>query len=71
MIHLCNLYTIRISLIQARKKELMGKVNQAEQHVDMLQKEALGNLQLRMDEVGRFVTDIPVHNVHLNNGVPE
>ena len=30
----------------------MGKVSQAEHHVDLLQKEALGNLQLRMDEVG-------------------
>lgn len=36
----------------------MGKVSQAERHVDLLQKEALGNLQLRMDEVGRSVTGI-------------
>ena len=49
------MFSIRISPIQERKKELMGKVSQAERHVDLLQKEALGNLQLRMDEVGRFV----------------
>ena len=47
-----------MSTFQARKKELMGKVSQAEHHVDLLQKEALGNLQLRMDEVGRCVTSL-------------
>lgn len=36
----------------------MGKVSQAEHHVDLLQKEALGNLQLRMGEVGRSVTSL-------------
>ena len=38
----------------------MGKVSQAEHHVDLLQKEALGNLQLRMDEVGRSVTSLSI-----------
>lgn len=47
-----------MSTFQARKKELMGKVSQAEHHVDLLQKEALGNLQLRMGEVGRSVTSL-------------
>lgn len=37
---------------KARKKELMGKVSLAEKHVEILQKEALGNLRLRMDEIG-------------------
>lgn len=37
---------------QARKKELTGKVNQAEKMVDSLQKEALGNLKVRMNEIG-------------------
>lgn len=36
----------------------MGKVSQAEHHVDLLQKEALGNLQLRMDEVGISVSGL-------------
>lgn len=49
----------KVSTFQARKKELMGKVSQAEHHVDLLQKEALGNLQLRMGEVGRSVTSLP------------
>ena len=45
----------------------MGKVSQAEHHVDLLQKEALGNLQLRMDEVGISVSGLsiigfPVHH---------
>lgn len=35
-----------------RKKELSGKVNQAEKVVDSLQKEALGNLKMRMNEIG-------------------
>lgn len=43
----------------------MGKVSLAEKHVDILQKEALGNLRLRMDEVGTgvkimLVTGMPV-----------
>jgi len=47
----------------------MGKVSQAEHHVDLLQKEALGNLQLRMNEVGRSntslsITSMPVLNSH-------
>ena len=42
-------------ITQARKKELTGKVNQAEKMVDSLQKEALGNLKVRMNEVKRGV----------------
>lgn len=38
----------------------MGKVSQAEHHVDLLQKEALGNLQLRMDEVGISVSGLSI-----------
>ena len=66
-VHLCNSLKIRMSTFQARKNELMGKVSQAEHHVDLLQKEALGNLQLRMDEVGISVSGLsiigfPVHH---------
>ena len=53
--------------IQARKKELMGKVSQAEHHVDLLQKEALGNLQLRMSEVGRSVTSLSITGMSVLN----
>ena len=49
-----------MSMFQARKKELMGKVSQAEHHVDLLQREALGNLQLRMDEVGISVAGLSI-----------
>lgn len=49
-----------MSTFQARKNELMGKVSQAEHHVDLLQKEALGNLQLRMDEVGISVSGLSI-----------
>ena len=49
-----------MSTFQARKNELMGKVSQAEHHVDLLQKEALGNLQLRMDEVGTSVSGLSI-----------
>ena len=52
---------------QARKKELMGKVSQAEHHVDLLQKEALGNLQLRMSEVGRSVTSLSITGMSVLN----
>ena len=45
----------------------MGKVSQAEHHVDLLQKEALGNLQLRMDEVGRPVTSLSITGVPVLN----
>lgn len=50
----CYIYVkmlIFVPLSQARKKELTGKVNQAEKLVDSLQKEALGNLKNRMNEV--------------------
>ena len=49
----------------------MGKVSQAEHHVDLLQKEALGNLQLRMDEVGISVSGLSItgspvqHSTHV------
>lgn len=66
-IHLCNSLTIRMSTFQARKKELMGKVSQAEHHVDLLQKEALGNLQLRMDEVGRSVSGLSISGTPVVN----
>jgi len=48
-----ELLTLPISflLYKERKKELSGKVNQAEKVVDSLQKEALGNLKMRMNEV--------------------
>ena len=54
---------IFVPLYQARKKELTGKVNQAERVVDSLQKEALGNLQNRMSEVctSYFFTDARVY----------
>ena len=45
----------------------MGKVSQAEHHVDLLQKEALGNLQLRMDEVGRSVTRLSITGMSVLN----
>lgn len=56
-----------MSTFQARKKELMGKVSQAEHHVDLLQKEALGNLQLRMGEVGRSVTSLSIIGMSVLN----
>ena len=45
----------------------MGKVSQAEHHVDLLQKEALGNLQLRMGEVGRSVTSLSIIGMSVLN----
>lgn len=44
-------FPIWFHLYKARKKELSGKVNQVEKVVDSLQKEALGNLKMRMNEV--------------------